>query len=457
MNVLRHESRIAIERAGWLTRHRQTTVCHVTDFTEHGVRLRTEVLSLKVGDVLDLKCALDGDQDIECRLAVTHVHDSTVGAVMIEIAQHHQERLSQFIENVITVNLNGTVASSHAPASTSDPTTTAPGSQLVPLLCLFGVIALVSAITPAIKYTLQHDAVDFLQVAASRIVIGFILLAGITLSFDAKGIRSLTARDLWKLAVLGLLGVGGYPIAAWGLVYSSVTHFAIIYSLLPTFTTLLSIARGKDQPGIATLVGLFISWGGCLVVLAGPSGPGMAWGVGDALILVFTVMMSGYLVLSPSIIKRVGVWTANTTMFGMISIVMLSGEAARSTLPAASVSPMGIGLLLFIGTATASVFVLRSRALQSLSPAVVGAYHNLIPIGTIGLAALWLNETVTVPMLLGAVAVVAGTELVRRAPVWRLRKEQQWRLLKPTQSGPPGRSVIELETAQIPDVPARVA
>ena len=179
MNVLRHESRIAIERAGWLTRHRQTTVCHVTDFTEHGVRLRTEVLSLKVGDVLDLKCALDGDQDIECRLAVTHVHDSTVGAVMIEIAQHHQERLSQFIENVITVNLNGTVASSHAPASTSHPTTTAPGSQLVPLLCLFGVIALVSAITPAIKYTLQHDAVDFLQVAASRIVIGFILLAGI--------------------------------------------------------------------------------------------------------------------------------------------------------------------------------------------------------------------------------------------------------------------------------------
>ncbi len=319
------------------------------------------------------------------------------------------------------------------------------------------MIVLVSAITPAIKYTLQHHAVDFLQVAASRIVIGFLVLAGITLWFDSKGIRALTARDLRKLAVLALLGVGGYPIAAWGLVHSSVTHFAIIYSLLPTFTTLLSIARGKDHSGIATMVGLLVSWAGGLVVLAGPSGPGMAWGVGDALILLFTLMMSCYLVLSPGTIKRVGVWTANTTMFGMISIVMLSGEAARNTVPSASLSPMLLGLLLFIGTATAGVFVLRSRALQSLSPAVVGAYHNLIPIGTIGLAALWLNETVTVSTLVGALAVVAGTELVRRAPVWRLRQEQQWHLLRPARSGPSGRSFVDVEAAHVPDVPARVA
>jgi drug/metabolite transporter (DMT)-like permease len=457
MNVLRHESRIAIERTGWLTHYGQTTACRVTDFTEHGVRLHTECLSPPVGELLSLKCALDGHEDIECRLAVTHVHESTVGACIIDISKDHEERLSRFIENVITVNLNGTVGTPHRPAQTSSPTTAAPVSHLVPLLCLFGVIALVSAITPAIKYTLQHHAVDFLQVAASRIVIGFLVLAGFTLWFDPKGIWALTARDLRKLTVLGLLGVGGYPIAAWGLVYSSVTHFAIIYSLLPTFTTLLSIARGKDHPGTATMVGLLVSWAGCLVVLAGPSGPGMAWGVGDALILLFTLMMSCYLVLSPGIIKRVGVWTANTTMFGMISIVMLSGEAARNTVSSASLSPIVIGLFLFIGTATAGVFLLRSRALQSLSPAVVGAYHNLIPIGTIGLAALWLNETVTVSTLMGALAVVGGTELVRRAPVWRPRHGQPWYLPKPASSGLPGRPIVDLEAAHVPDVPARVA
>ena len=89
---------------------------------------------------------------------------------------------------------------------------------------------------------------DFLELAASRVVIGFVFLAGITMWFDFQGLRSLTARELGKLTLLGLLGVGAYPVAAWGLVYTSVTHFAIIYSLLPTFTTLMSMARGKDHP-----------------------------------------------------------------------------------------------------------------------------------------------------------------------------------------------------------------
>jgi drug/metabolite transporter (DMT)-like permease len=214
-----------------------------------------------------------------------------------------------------------------------------------------------------------------------------------------------------------LLGVGAYPIAAWGLVYTSVTHFAIIYSLLPTFTTLISIARGRDHANVVTMTGLLVSWAGCLVaVLAGPSVQDMSWGFGDALIVLFTLMMSCYLVASPGTIKQVGVWTANTIMFGSASLVILSGEAVRGTALPASLSVVAVGLLLFIGAATAGVFLLRSRALQSLSPAVVGAYHNLIPICTIGLACLWLSEAVTLYTWLGALAVVAGTELVRRAP-----------------------------------------
>jgi drug/metabolite transporter (DMT)-like permease len=284
-----------------------------------------------------------------------------------------------------------------------------------------GVIVLVSAITPAIKYTLQHGAVDFLELASSRVVIGFLFLAGITMWFDFQGLRALTARRLGKLTLLGVLGVGAYPIGAWGLVFTSVTHFAIIYSLLPTFTTLISIARGKDHAHVATMIGLLVSWAGCLLaVLASPSVPGMGWGVGDALILLFTLMMSMYLVVSPRTIKQVGVWTANTTMFGSASLLILSGEAVRGTAPPASVSLVVIALLLFIGTATAGVFLLRSRALQSLSPAVVGSYHNLIPICTIALAYMWLNEAVTMYTWLGALAVMMGTEMVRRGPAMTL-------------------------------------
>jgi drug/metabolite transporter (DMT)-like permease len=116
-----------------------------------------------------------------------------------------------------------------------------------------------------------------------------------------------------------------------------------------------------------------------------------------------------------------------------------------------------IGLLVFIGTATAGVFVLRSRALQSLSPSVVGAYHNLIPICTIGLASLWLGEAITVCTFVGALAVVAGTELIRRSPVWRLRPERSWGLRKPALIEPEGRSLVEVEPVHVSDVPAEAA
>ena len=57
-------------------------------------------------------------------------------------------------------------------------------------------------------------------------------------------------------------------------------------------------------------------------------GQGMSFGFGDALVLIFTMMMSCHIVLSPNIVKRFGVWTSNTTMFGTTALV-LAGRRDR--------------------------------------------------------------------------------------------------------------------------------
>jgi hypothetical protein len=123
----------------------------ISDFTEYGFRLQTDVLSLVVGEVLDLTCARDSKEDIQCRVAVTHIHPSAFGAQIVEMSPEHQERLSRFIEDVITVNIDGTVAVPHQAEHISPQDAAHPVSHLIPILCLFAVIVLVSAITPAIK------------------------------------------------------------------------------------------------------------------------------------------------------------------------------------------------------------------------------------------------------------------------------------------------------------------
>lgn len=170
------------------------------------------------------------------------------------------------------------------------------------------------------------------------------------------------------------------------------------------------------------------------------------FGLGDALVFLFTLMMAAHLVLSMHIIRRHGVLTANTAMFGA-SAILLSGCTVAWGEPGPPVDltwPVWSAVL-FIGLGTASVFLLRCRSLQFLSPATVGAYHNLIPICTIGIAHLSLDEPLMPQTVIGAVAVMLGTELVRRAPFltmcpasWTVSRTRTALVLEPSDrsSGP---------------------
>jgi drug/metabolite transporter (DMT)-like permease len=293
-----------------------------------------------------------------------------------------------------------------------------PASQLVPILCLIGVVVLLSSITPAIKYVFQQGALDFLSLAVGRVFIGFLGLAIITSRIDPTGLRSLCARDLLMLAPAGLTGVASYAVAAWGLMYTNVTHYVLLYSLLPTFTTLFSIYLRKDRAHPVTCLGIGLSWAGCVYAISDGIGPdGLSMGIGEGLALLFTILMSTHIVLSATVVKRFGLMTSNTAMFGMSAVLLCTGNLAWGGLPHQELLSLSIILsVLFIGLATAGVFILRSHALQFLTPATVGAYHNLIPVCTIGLAHLLLGEPVSPQTILGGAAVMLGTELVRRAP-----------------------------------------
>lgn len=293
-----------------------------------------------------------------------------------------------------------------------------PASHLVPTLCLIGVVVLLSSITPAIKYVFQQGTLDFLGLAVGRVFIGFLILAIITARIDPTGLRSLSARDLLMLAPAGLTGVASYAVAAWGLTYSNVTHYVLLYSLLPTFTTLFSICLGKDRAHPVTCLGIGLSWAGCVYAVSDCIGQkGLSVGIGEGLALLFTILMSTHIVLSAPVVKRFGLMTSNTAMFGMSAVLLTTGNLAwGGAIPLGTLSFSIIVPVLFIGLATAGVFILRSHALQFLTPATVGAYHNLIPICTIGLAHHLLGEPISTQIILGVATVLLGTELVRRAP-----------------------------------------
>jgi drug/metabolite transporter (DMT)-like permease len=144
------------------------------------------------------------------------------------------------------------------------------------------------------------------------------------------------------------------------------------------------------------VVGILLSLIGCVIaVYHGAPYAEANFQLGDLFVLLFTVMISAHIVLSSGIVKRLGAMVSNTVMFGS-SLVLFVGSLESSEPLHEELSPLIMALVVYIGCATAAVFLLRYRSLQSLSPATVGTYHNLIPVCTILLAYLYLSEPLCV-------------------------------------------------------------
>ena len=238
-----------------------------------------------------------------------------------------------------------------APSHLDLPQTQPSSSQVVPILCLLGVVALLSSITPTLKYVLQHSGLTFLSIAGGRIIIGFLFLVCITAYQDWRELRALDVIEGARLGALGLLGVGSYAIAAYGLMYTNVTHYALVYSLLPTFTALFSWCLAREHLSFFSLLGIVLSWTGCLIALGRNFESGtIDLGLGDALVFLFTLMMAAHLVLSMHIVRRHGVLTANTAMFAT-SAVLVSGCTVAWGEPAPPIHLTWTiwGAVLFIG------------------------------------------------------------------------------------------------------------
>ncbi|MEW6542280.1 MAG: DMT family transporter [Nitrospirota bacterium] len=282
------------------------------------------------------------------------------------------------------------------------------------LVYLLSAMLMLSTVSPVTKDVLKEGTIPPFELVCLRLLIAFLFLFLIALTGPRQELFGLTWKDVFRLTLLGLLGVGvAYGCAAWALLYTSVTHYALIYSLNPSLTALFSFLMRKERLSLAKVSGILLSLAGCLLSI--PEGfQDRGVGFGDALVFVFTVSASASIVLSSGIVRRYGAPIATTVMFGSSTFILLFGGLVWSVPYNLHLTVKDGFWILYIGLATAGVFVLRHLSLRALSPVTVGAFHNLVPIFGVVLAYLFLDEPVTAQMVLGGATILTGVELVRR-------------------------------------------
>jgi len=234
-------------------------------------------------------------------------------------------------------------------------------------------------------------------------------------------------RSEWGyFALLGFLGITLFQwLQSKGLVTAQATTSAWIESTIPVFMALLGWLGLKERLGWIRIGGILLAALGMLLVVSRGnlaslwvSGFGTP---GDYLILASALNWAVFSVLSRRGLKM---HPATLMMFYVMllgwlisSIVFFSGSDWMQIPHLTRAGWTGIAFLGIICSGLA--YIAWYDALQALPAAQVGAFLYIEPIVTMFVAALILNEKITLASLLGGGIILLGVWIVNRPKMTR--------------------------------------
>jgi len=225
----------------------------------------------------------------------------------------------------------------------------------------------------------------------------------------------LPERRHWKrLLVLAVLGVpANQAFFMSGLARSTPTHAALLYTLTPAVVLVLASLSGGERVGLRKMAGLLLAaLGAATVVLVRADGAALQADtrVGDLLILCAVVAWGAYTAYGKPVVGEVGAIAASswTLVAGTVLFVPI-GVPAALAIDWSVVSATALWALAYLVVFTSVVaYLCWYFALKHLEPSRVAIFTNLQPVATAGLSAVFLGESISWPLVVGGLLVIAG-------------------------------------------------
>lgn len=263
-----------------------------------------------------------------------------------------------------------------------------------------------------------HD-VPPLTVAASRFAIATLLLLVVRHLAPALAIGSARPRlrDLPILVGLGLTASAGYNILLLtGVQLAPASDVAMIGPAIGTVvSTAVAAAFLRERPQRLALVGLAVSVGGVLIVVAPDGAVDAQRLAGDLIFVGCGTLWGSYLVISRLAARRfrpvdIALYGSFVATIILVPLSLLEGgpiHLARAGLP----SLLAIGHLAALATVTA--FVLLNEGLRRLGVSRSASFMMMIPVFGVLQAMVLLGEPLGHGALLGALLVAGGIWLAQ--------------------------------------------
>jgi drug/metabolite transporter (DMT)-like permease len=283
-------------------------------------------------------------------------------------------------------------------------------------LLLIAVVAVWAGSFSVIKALLDHglDAEDIALLRYAIAAPGFAFIL-----WRARGLPGLTRADGVRVAAAGLLVVVGYHLFLnLGTRHTTSGVAALVVAMAPAMTLVLAFLLGLDRIRLRQVVGLAVAFAGVAVVVALGTGEGLSLesARGPLIVLGAPLSFALYNVLLNPLLGRHDLLalTAATSLLGSLALVPLADGSTVDAVTGASAGDLA--LLLYLGVlATLLGYVVWNVGLRALGPTRAVSYTNANSPLAITFGAVFLGETVTPWLLLGAALVVGGIVLAQRA------------------------------------------
>jgi drug/metabolite transporter (DMT)-like permease len=237
--------------------------------------------------------------------------------------------------------------------------------------------------------------------------------------------RQLTLPDRKDVAYLALLGFIGVTFHQWlqatGLQTAQATTTAWIVASTPVFIAILGWLVLKERFSWPRVMGIVLAAAGVLTVVSKGNLSALMVGqegtFGDILIFISAINWAVYTVLSRRELSRhpAARMMFYVMLFGWLftSVWIFGFGPGLHELPGLSLKAWAAILVLgILGSGLA--YIAYYDALQELPASQLGAFLNIEPLVTTMLAAVMINEVITIMTLAGGAIIILGVYLVNR-------------------------------------------
>jgi drug/metabolite transporter (DMT)-like permease len=285
---------------------------------------------------------------------------------------------------------------------------------------LIAVVVVWAGSFSVIKVLLDHGlaAGDIALLRYAIAAPGFALIL-----WRAGGLPGLSRADGLRIVLAGIAIVVGYHVFLnLGTQHTTAGVAALVVALAPGLTLVFAVFAGLERLYPRRVLGLLLALVGVGVVVTLGTGEELSPGSakGPLLVLGAPLSFAFYNVVLKPLLGRYDLLalTAATSLVGSIGLVpFVRGSTLDS---AAELSAQDLALVLYLGVlATLLGYIGWNVGLRGLGPTRAVAYAYAISPLAVLIGAVFLDEPVTVWLLLGAALVVGGIALAQRTPARR--------------------------------------